>query len=279
MDESSMEQNRLEVYLEDMPYVPDTLTAKVRLSVDQVKIEAPFQITIPIDKTKYATLKANVYPVKKEVVVDGQRFTIEQISVYPTQTEVTIQFDPVNTKRIFDFDQLRLVDEKGQTFAFWGNGVPSRPDGENRVVYNLESYYFAEPQKLYLKADGIRALEKENLQVIIDAKKGTLIQAPDSRLRLEALRQNGNVVGMDFLLAVEQQDENRFISFMHELKDDRGNEYELDSGSSSSGKYKNIQEYSEHFKRNTSKGMPSTYTFTLTNYPTRLQGDFSVQVK
>jgi hypothetical protein len=216
------------------------------------------------------------------VTVDGQRFTISQITVYPTQTEVTVQFDPANTKRIFEFDRLRLEDEQGRTYAFWGNGIPSTKDGENQVTYNLESNYFEQPQKLVLKADGIRALDRDKLQVVIDAKKGTLIKVPDSRLQLTALRQNEDVVGMDFLLQVEKQDENRFSSFGDELTDDRGNQYEHLSGSSSPGdpsEAKPSQRYGTLYKRSTAKGTPETYTFTLTDYPTRLSDGFTVQIK
>ncbi|MED4751371.1 DUF4179 domain-containing protein [Brevibacillus choshinensis] len=279
---TSIEQNRLDIFWENTPNVPDTLTAKVTLSVDQKKLETPFQVTFPINKTKYETLKESVYPVNQDVTIDGQRFTVSQIVVYPTQTEVSIQFDPANTKHIFDFDRLRLEDEKGRTYAFWGNGIPSMKDGENKVTYNLESNYFEHPEKLVLKADGIRALDKNKLQVVIDGKQGTLIKAPDSRLQLTALRQNEDVVGMDFLLQVEKQDENRFSSFGYELTDDRGNQYEHVSGSSSSGDpsdIKSSQRYGSLYKRTTAKGTPDTYTFTLTDYPSRLSDGFTLQIK
>lgn len=272
-------QDRLDIYVNEANDVPDVLTAKVTPMIDNVALDTPLTVTFAIDKTKYVSLEEKVYPVMKQVEVDGQRFTIERIAVFPTQSEVSIRFDPANTKHVFDFDQLRLVDEKGQTFAFWGNGVPYRENGPNSVVYHLESTYFVQPEKLYLKASGIRAIDKEKRQVVIDAKQQSLEKAPDSQLKLTALRQNGAVVGMDFTLEVQEQDAHHHYSLISELTDDVGNEYEYVQGTSSSGGIETTHSYGYSFKRTTNKGTPSSYQFTLNNYPVRLHGDLSVQVK
>lgn len=278
-EKTSTSHNRFDVYISENSPIPDSLTAKVTVALDNVPQEIPLFVTFAIDKTKYVSLEEKVYPVMKQVTVDGMRFTIEQIAVFPTQTEVSIRFDPANTKHFFDFDQLRLVDEKGQTYVFWGNGVPYRPNGENGVVYNLESTYFVQPEKLYLKASGIKAIDKDKLEIVIDAKTKKLVKAPDSSLQIKALRQNGDALGMDFTLDVPELDANRFYSLVSELTDDAGNEYDYVQGTSYSGEKETTHSYGYLFKRLTNKGEPSLYTFTLNNYPIRLHGDFSVQVK
>ncbi|MGG0936321.1 DUF4179 domain-containing protein [Brevibacillus centrosporus] len=280
---SSLEQNRLDVYWQDTTHIPDALVANVTLTVDQKQLDTPFQVSFPIDKRKYESLKETVYPLNQKVTVDDQQFTITKIVVYPTQTEVSIQFDPANSKRIFGFDQLRLEDEKGRTYSFWGNGIVSTPDGETGVTYNLESVYFEQPKQLVLKADGIRALDKHKLQVVIDAKTGKLIKAPDSRLTLSAIRQNQDVVGIDLSLQVGSQDENRMLSVGNDLTDDRGNQYEYASGSTSSRPAEEpnkgyLQNSSILYKRKTDKGAPQEYRFTLEDYTSRLSTGFSVPI-
>ncbi|MGG4494237.1 DUF4179 domain-containing protein [Brevibacillus reuszeri] len=277
--EASVSRDRFDVYISEDSNIPETLTAKVTVAIDNAPQDTPLYVSFAIDKTKYVSLEKQVYPVMKEVTVDGLHFTIEQIAVFPTQTEVSILFDPANKKHVFDFDQLRLVDEKGQNYAFWGNGVPSRAYGENGMVYNLESTYFVQPAKLYLKANGIRAIDKDKLEVVIDAKAKTLVKAPDTQLQLDALRQTGDGLGMDFTLEVAQQDVNHFYGLVNELTDDLGNEYDYVQGTSSTRDKETTQSYGYWFKRLTNKGEPSFYTFTLNNYPIRLHGDFSVQVK
>lgn len=279
LKEGSTSRDRFDVHISENSPIPDSLTAKVTVALDNVPQEIPLFVTFAIDKTKYVSLEEKVYPVMKQVTVDGMSFTIEQIAVFPTQTEVSIRFDPANTKHVFDFDQLRLVDEKGQTYAFWGNGVPYRPDGENGVVYNLESTYFVQPEKLYLKASGIKAIDKDKLEVVIDAKTKKLVKVPDSNLQIKALRQNGDALGMDFTLDVPELDTNRFYSLLSELTDDVGNEYDYVQGTSSSGQKETTHSYGYLFKRLTDKGEPSLYKFKLSSYPIRLHGDFSVQVK
>lgn len=279
--EESETSDRVDINIMEATEIPDTMRAKVILEIDNLKQEdTPLWIDFQVDKNKYKALEKKVYPVGKEITVDGQRFTIEQIVVFPTQTEVSIRFDPANTKHVFDFDQLRLVNEKGETFAFWGNGVPYRDNGENGKVYNLESVYFVEPEQLYLKANGIRALEKDQLEVVIDAQKSSFIKVPNDRLQLTALRQVNDIVGMDFSLRVPPQDFHAHISIGDGFTDNLGNQYEyVQSTSSTSSTDDSIQEYSLLYKRVTNKGMPTQYRFTLSSYPERLTGTFSVQIK
>ncbi|MDT3416528.1 hypothetical protein QO009_002397 [Brevibacillus aydinogluensis] len=274
--EAVVSQNKLDVYWQDDVPIPDRITAKVTLSVDN-QVWEPLSVDIPIDKSTYADLTEKVYSVNKTVIVDGQAITVERVTVYPTQTEVAIRFDPKNSKRIFGFDNLRLVNEKGESFAFWGNGVSSHSVDEDSVVYYLESSYFTPPEKLYVTADGIRALDKEKLHVVIDAKTGRLLQAPDDRLRVEALRQNEDVVGLDLALRVEEGDLHQLHPLVRDLYDDRGNEYEHVQGTSYA--YGGVQYFGELFKRKTEKGVPSTYRFTLSDYPAKLNGDFTVGIK
>lgn len=273
-------QNRIDIVIEEASEIPDAVTVKVTLKIDNLEQKTPLLIDFAVDKNKFKTFEKKVYPVMKAVTVDRQRFTIEHIAVFPTQTEVSIRFDPANQKHVFDFDKLRLEDEKGETFAFWGNGVPVRDNGENGRVYHLESIYFVEPEKLILKADGIRAIDKDKLQIVIDAKTGTLTNVPNDRLALTALRQVDDVVGMDFSLKVPPQDKHSHISLGYDLTDDLGNEYDYVQGSSSSAtKDESIQNYSMLFKRKTNNGTPTSYSFPLSSYPERLQGTFSVEVK
>ncbi|MGF9800184.1 DUF4179 domain-containing protein [Brevibacillus agri] len=280
VEASAEEKNRIDIFRPESSEVPDTLTAKVTLDLDGAELNPPLAITFSIDHSKYTTFEKKVVPVGKKVTVDGQTFTIEQMTVFPTQTEVSIRFDPGNSKHIFGFDDLRLVDENGQTYAFWGNGVPTRDNGENGKVYNLESIYFLEPQKLFLKANGIRALDRDKLQVVIDAKTQKLVKAPDARLKLTALRQVDDVVGMDWELEVEEADAHRFIHLGSDITDNQANKYDYVQGSSSSrDPEERFQTYSLLYKRLTKNGAPDSYTFTLTDYPVRLQGAFTVQVK
>jgi Family of unknown function (DUF5643)/Domain of unknown function (DUF4179) len=280
-DSDSSTKNRIEVYLTEKDVVPEQLQLQVTVEVDHTPLVTPLTVTFPIDKTKFAAHKEITYAVNQDVSVDGQRFTIEQITAYPTQTEVSIRFDPANSKQIFDFDQLALVDEKGNIYKFWGDGVPYTSDGEHRVIYNLESFYFTQPEQLYLQAERIRALDKEKRQVRIDAKTGRLLQAPDDRLLLDALRQNDVYVGIDFSLRVEEYEQNSYLFLFSELTDDLGNEYEhIQSSSTSNHEDEQIpEEYAKSFKRVSSKGEPSEYRFQLYSYPSRISEGFKIQIK
>lgn|GEM_PF-1295998 len=273
-------KNRIDVYFPEKVEVPDTLQLRVTASIDNVEQDTPMDVVFSIDKKKFISLLPFTHEVNQEIKVDDQRFMVESITAYPTQTEVRIRFSPSNTKHIFDFDQLELADERGNTYAFWGNGVPSSREGTDVVVFHLESIYFTKYEQLTLQAKGIRALDKEKLAVTIDARTGSLTKSPDEHLRLDALRQNDDVVGMDFSMLVDEIDQSRYVDFLGELTDDLGNEYDLlQSTSSSDYSSRNSQLYGHLFKRVTSKGIPSEYSFTLLSYPTRLTDGFRIKLK
>ncbi|EST56329.1 hypothetical protein T458_03170 [Brevibacillus panacihumi W25] len=273
-------KNRIDFTFEERGEVPDFLQLRATISIDGEEQDTPVNVVFAIDKTKFVVHQPISYEVNQEVQVDSQRFTVESITAYPTQTEVRIRFDPANTKHIFEFDQLELEDEKGATYAFWGNGLPYSREGDDVVIYHLESIYFAKFEQLMLQAKGIRALDKDKLTVTIDARTGDFTKIPDERLRLDALRQRDDVVGMDLSLIVDEIDHSRYVSLLGELTDDLGNEYDLlQSTSSSDYPSKNIQLYGHLFKRLTSHGTPSEYSFTLYSYPTRLTEGFAIKIK
>lgn len=280
MNQYGEARDRIEVSLYGEQELPDSLLVRGIVEVDQVAMDTPVELAIPIDKERAMINKEIIYPVNQEVTVDEQRFTVERITAFPTQTEVSIRFDPANTKKIFGFDQLRLVDQDGKSYAFWGNGVPERDDGEDGVIYHLESIYFTNPDELVLQADGIRALDKEKLEVVIDAASGTFQKKPDDRLHLRDLRLAEDVVGIDYSLTMAAADSKQFYNLFSELRDDQGNEYESVSSSASSDyQSDNRHLYSDTFRRISPHNPPGELRFTLTNYPTRLSEGFRVQIQ
>ena len=49
--------------------------------------------------------------------------TFVSATVYPLRVEVHVKMDPNNTKKLLNFDDLRLVDEHGETVGKFRNGI------------------------------------------------------------------------------------------------------------------------------------------------------------
>ena len=106
----------------------------------------------------------------------------------PLNLELTLRKDTANTKEIRGLINLRLIDSAGME---WRSNIASV--GEE-MVYSFQPNYFAQSKRLTLKADGLYMYNKGK-KIVIDTQKRIVLEAPDSRLRLDspnpALQQDG----------------------------------------------------------------------------------------
>jgi len=88
---------------------------KLLLEVKPKKNHA-FTFPVKLNPDAYEKQKKS-YPVNKTVEVEGQNITFKNITIYPLRTAIEIEFDPDNTKKLFTFEDLRIVNEKGAVWS------------------------------------------------------------------------------------------------------------------------------------------------------------------
>ncbi len=139
------------------------------------------------------------YTLNEEVIIQEQSLTVEEVTISPVRTAIQMRFEPENTMKIFGFEDLQIVDEKGKVWSSIKNGVTASSDGEkpNVVTYYLQSNYFEEPKQLYLKFGKLMAMEKEEAYLLIDTDRMQIIQQPKDA-RFSNLTRVDNHISMDF---------------------------------------------------------------------------------
>ncbi|MFJ7935688.1 DUF4179 domain-containing protein [Sporosarcina sp. NPDC096371] len=139
------------------------------------------------------------YTLNEEVIVNGQSMTIEDVTISPVRTAIQVKFDPKNTMKIFGFEDLQIVDEKGKVWSSIANGMTASSDGEkpNVVTYYLQSNYFEKPKHLYLEFGKLMAMEKEEAYLLIDTDKREILKQPKDA-RFSNLTTLDNHISMDF---------------------------------------------------------------------------------
>lgn len=158
------------------PVGEDTLTFRLDL---QTKLNGKeFAFSVPFDVTE-AVQASTEYTVAEELEVEGQRFTIDRITVYPLRIAVHITPHPDNTKKILQYEDLRIENGDGE---IWGiqQGLSSfgnEPEGETRTFF-LQSNYFEQPDGLYFHISRLQAVDKEDAHLIIDTDTGELLHSP-----------------------------------------------------------------------------------------------------
>ncbi|WNS76079.1 DUF4179 domain-containing protein [Bacillus sp. DTU_2020_1000418_1_SI_GHA_SEK_038] len=207
----------LRMVLNEQKQLPKDLIFSAQFSIDRVAQKDVWEIPLHLDESKFVEKK--VFDLNETVVIEGQEITIKEVAVYPSQTDVHVSINPQNSKQIFGFNDLRLIDETGEV---WGLSVKGNyPINEDEYIIHLQSNYFSNPKKLNLQFSSLRALDKDELWLEIDPVNKKILKSPKDgkfteieawgdiiQLKLEtktdsnvdlifthAIDKNGNIIG------------------------------------------------------------------------------------
>lgn len=268
-------QGTIEFYIHDDTRIPERLDLELKTSkVTELNTnDLTWTLEIPVDTNKFEGQKT-IYSINQTVTVEGQRITFGTMTVYPTRIGLEVEYDPTNTKKLFAFDDIRIEDESGETFGTINNGISASNVSDNRVILYFQSNYFRQPERLYLRASSIRALDKNKLEVQVDLERNELLARPDDKLTLNHVG-NGLEDGkrvLDFGLKNDDPlDQHRTFSlFANTYRDASGRSFDSNRSGSSFDRYQLYIEDVEYL-------MP--LILTVNDYPSRIRGDINVRVK
>ncbi len=190
-----------------------------------------WDISFTVDHDKFADHK-EVYQINDTVIVEGQKITFKEIIVYPTKIAIHVKYDEQNSKALFNFDDLEIVNENGEEWASIMNGVTGQEVNENEEILYLQSNFFEQPKELYLQFSSIRALDKDKLDVVVDLEQEKLIKRPDDQLKLLEVSKRNSSAYLEFIIqrSTDFFTETFYQTFSHTYFDESGNEYETHSG-------------------------------------------------
>lgn len=238
-----------------------------------------WSVEIPIDKDAFAGMKKE-YPIEQILEIEGQKITFESITVYPTRTLLHVAYDPENTKKIFAFDDLTIVNEQGEEWGRIVNGVSGSKLDENHEILYFQSNYFTVPQTLRLQGHRIRALDKEQAKVTLDLEKGQIIDGP-SGLTLAQVTRSAGFRELRFKLKVQPEYDRNFGYgiFSFDFTDSQGNSHDSRGQGTSTG-FGDSENYQElTITLSDDDPYPSPITFRLYDYPSRIYGEIDLQIK
>ncbi|WP_167568625.1 DUF4179 domain-containing protein [Brevibacillus migulae] len=237
-----------------------------------------YSVTFPVKQEQFKGKKRD-YPINQSVTLAGQSITVKRITMYPTKTAVEMMYDPQNTHKIFGIDNLRIVSESGKEWKST-DGLTISQLAEDHVIYYLDSAYFSASEPFRLVADSIRAVPKDQLDVVLDIRSQKLLKTPDDSISLERFETGEDTATIEF--AVNEDDRNAPGNptahlFFSSFTDNLGKQFES----------------AEHFYRNGEKQArvgftleDYTYapnrtmlTLRLSDYPARLDGEFSIPLQ
>ena len=237
---------------------------RVKVKKEQQTEEYLLHFELKKDIQKKKTIKLD-----KTVTIEGQKITLEKAEIYPLRVAVHVKMDPSNTKKLLEFEDIRLVDENGETWNKIANGVTASRISDDEAIIYLQSNYFNEPKELYLILNKIQAVDKEDANIVIDTQKKQILKQPDGNL-LTDLIVEGTHVG--FKIPAKDEFNYHLISG---AKDRNGNE--IESPETSMSHYDGKMEIGIHMPGLTAEMSP--ISLELSFYPSWIEGEGKIRIK
>ena len=249
--------------------LPSEIVLRTGVEADGKEVLVSQGIPITIDYEKFSAIK-KVYEVNKTVAIEGQKILVEKVEIRPTRIAVSVLYDETNTHKIFGYDNIRLVDERGEV---WTEQIPTTSFNEtnpNKDTLYFESNFFAEPKELYLEFSSVRALPKDEVELVVDIDSDEIIQQPSDN------RFTSVTTSFKDIVFVYKSDDSmaHFAVLLSTYVDANGTEYHS-TFSHSGDRLNNTREVGfELFSE-----AKSPLTFTITDYPNLLKQEVRLKLK
>lgn len=281
-------EDLVDVSLSEKTSLPDKVTLSIEVArgnldgrpASKQPAANTYTVTFPVDKQQFAGKKRE-YPINQTVTIDGQSITVVKMTVYPTEAIVEFTVDPNNTQEIFGFDHLRLVNDQGEEWLGSGGGMISRQH-QHQFLYYLDSPYFSSSRSFTLKADSIRALPKEQLDVVIDVQAKKLVKAPDDAIRLLSFERGEKHAAIEFVTTVDDLASpgiySDHLSFAT-IRDNLGNSFDIDQQTVSEMKEKSEASVGMMLEGSFADQKQTSLILHLSDYPKRLQSGFAIPLQ
>jgi hypothetical protein len=254
------------VYYFEKPF--KTKELKLRLKVKGDKINAIYTIPFTLKKDTQAK---KTYNLNKTVTIEGQKITFLDVTVYPLRVAVHVMMDPKNSKKLLDFEDLRLIDEHGETWNKISDGVTASNISDDEKMIYLQSNYFHKPKVLYLVINKIQAVDKNESSVVVDTEKEQILKQPKGNI-LDDLKVNKNSLVMDI------HTKKKFRAFIFgSIKDGDGKEIESNTSNSTYDDEKGIISIGVDIPN--LKEQKSPVSLKLESFPTWIEGNKKIKIK
>ncbi|WP_062106327.1 DUF4179 domain-containing protein [Bacillus niameyensis] len=271
------------------PFIPEnssTYNGMIEYFFKEPYDAQDFQLDLTLEADGYSqelsmpfSLKENIkaakqLPINKDVTMEGQKVTFIRAEIYPLRTALHIKRDPNNTKKILNFDDLRLVDENGEIWSKISNGISgSRISDDEEIVY-LQSNYFNEPKELYLEFNKIQAIDKDEAELVVDIERERIIKQPKGN----SINPQVSVSGNDLIFSMRTKEEFSYFMF-NTPKDREGNDLDSYAFSTSNIGDEDNPTYEQRINIQNLHSVKGPISFELSFYPSWIVGSEKIKIK
>ncbi|MCF6408927.1 DUF4179 domain-containing protein [Pseudalkalibacillus salsuginis] len=283
-EENQMNGKITVTFVEDMA-VPESVTIKAKLQdadtptslhSEAKTLDSEWNLDIPIEKKWYENTRETI-AIDKTLVMKNQKIHFEKAVIDPTLIAIHIKYAQSNDMQLFRFDDLKLVDDRGEVWETINDGVISF-GSEDEIILFFQSNYFRQPKELYLSGSSIRAINKDEQEVVVNVQEERLEQAPrDDRIQLDKVNREGDYVQFEFSVTMDEQDEDHHYEIFDTLPvnlEQSGKRAQTSLSISGEHPPILINTYTVYNPENTKE-----IILKITDYPNRIIDPFKMRVK
>ncbi|TLS51399.1 DUF4179 domain-containing protein [Paenibacillus antri] len=253
--------------------LPDAFALEMGLRRGVTPFGGTYEIPVALEARDPAGLRTE-YAIDRTVDLEGQRVTFKRAIVYPTRIAVEAEFDEANSKQIFSFMDLKLIGDDGEEYTEQSS---THVDERTRIIY-FEGSSFAIPDSLTLTGSRVRAIDKDRLDLVVDLERGSVLEAPDDRIALEQVTDQGEWLELRFLLHGIDEDDKMLYSVVEgAFADGSGRTFETGGGRTFGGTGENGQQFVSFQIPDEAYAQP--LTFRIFNYPGYVGEPFEIRIR
>ncbi len=246
------------------PLTEEEYVLEITLEKDTKEMDDTWSIPFTIDLDKVESTRS--FAINQTFEIENQQITVKDVKISPTRVSVQVSYPEQNSKRIFDIEDLSLVDENGEVWSRISDGVTASGDFTDKTYY-LQSNYFNEYETLSLQFNTLRALDKDELLVIVDPINKQILQAPNDNKLESVSYEEGWGVKFSWVEGVNHE---KLVSPFNSYYDESGVERDISSF------YNSEREFGFPWTVNDSL---TPITLELQDYPSTIKGDVNIPLK
>lgn len=157
-------------------------TSDRALNSNSKKYLTSMDFSLKLEPNMFEDNERAYYP-DRTLKVDGQRINVRQLLFTPLNTYVDLEYDHANEKQIFKLLNPVLIGKSGEhTEKLYYPQAILKDDAKVTLVY--KNSQLDQLDTTTFKAFGIAAVNKDEMNIVVDLKKKQIIDAPDELLQI-----------------------------------------------------------------------------------------------
>ncbi|MCI3919137.1 DUF4179 domain-containing protein [Paenibacillus sp. TRM 82003] len=267
--------SQLDVNLEEGVPLPNSFVFETGLTEGpESPLDATWRIPVAIEDLTDEARKL-VYPLDREVSVEGQRIRFHSAAIYPTRIVLDVETDADNEMELFSFVDLKLVGDNGEVYTERGSWY----QGGGRRLHEFEGSTFSIPESLSIQGSKLRAVPKDRLDLVLDTEKVEVVRSPNDAVRLVLAEEHKpDWMTLRLLLdGVEEGDNAAYGIVSGVFTDGSGNEYRTGNGYSYGDDGATGGRWVEFDIPAADYAQP--LSFRIHNYPAYIEEPFEIRIR